>query len=124
MNERQKRFADEYIMSGNIEQSAVRAGYSKAYSRGNAHKLVANVSIKEYIEDRNKEIECEKIADMKEIKRFWTKTFRSDEVEMKDRLKASEFIAKTNGAFIDKVQHSGKVEHDVEITIGVEVYET
>jgi phage terminase small subunit len=30
-------------------------------------------------------------------------------VEPRDRLKASEYIAKTNGAFLDKVEHSGSV---------------
>lgn len=51
LTERQRRFADEYIKLGNIEQAAINAGYSKAYARGNAHKLVANVSISEYIEN-------------------------------------------------------------------------
>ena len=67
LNERQRRFADEYIISGNIEQSAIKAGYSKTYARGNAHKLVANVSIKAYLDERMAEIKSKKIMDQTEI---------------------------------------------------------
>lgn len=63
---KQRKFADEYIKSGNAEQSAIDAGYSSAYARGNAHKLVANVSIKSYIDERMKELESQKIMSAKE----------------------------------------------------------
>ena len=53
MKERQKRFADEYIKTGNIEQSALEAGYSKTYARSQSHKLLANVGIKAYIDKSN-----------------------------------------------------------------------
>lgn len=102
LNERQRRFADEYIVSGNIEQSALMAGYSKTYARGRSHELLANVGIKKYLDKRNEAIESEKIADMKEIKEFWTSLLRDDGTDVKDRLKASEYMAKTRGAFIDK----------------------
>lgn len=66
MNERQKRFADEYIRIGNAEQAAINAGYSEKYARGNAHKLVANVSIKNYINEQIQRIRDESIMDAKE----------------------------------------------------------
>ncbi|HEM4137332.1 TPA: terminase small subunit [Streptococcus suis] len=66
MNERQRRFADEYIKLGNIEQAAIKAGYSEKYARGNAHKLVANVSIKNYINEQMQKIRDESIMDAKE----------------------------------------------------------
>lgn len=117
LNERQKRFADEYIICGNSEQAAIRAGYSKSYARGNAHKLLAHVSIKEYIEERNKAIESKKIATMQEVKEFWTNVLSNVDIELKERLKASEYLAKSSGGFIDKVQHSGHITSDVEIII-------
>lgn len=52
MNERQKRFADEYLIDLNAEAAAIRAGYSPRYARGNAHKLVANSCVSEYIKKR------------------------------------------------------------------------
>lgn len=66
MNERQRRFADEYIRIGNAEQAAIKAGYSEKYARGNAHKLVANVSIKNYINEQIQRIRDESIMDAKE----------------------------------------------------------
>jgi phage terminase small subunit len=34
---------------------------------------------------------------------------RNEAIEYKDRLKASEYIAKTNAAFLDKVELNGKL---------------
>lgn len=55
MNERQKRFADEYLIDLNAEAAAIRAGYSPRYARGNAHKLVANGCISSYIRERQQD---------------------------------------------------------------------
>ena len=102
LNERQRRFANEYAISGNAYQSAISAGYSEKYAKAQSHRLLENVGIKKAIEERNKVVESEKIADMKEVKEFWSNLLRDDENDVKDRLKASEYIAKTQGAFIDK----------------------
>lgn len=45
MKDRQRRFADEYLIDLNAEAAAVRAGYSPRYARGNAYKLVARSGI-------------------------------------------------------------------------------
>lgn len=113
MNLRQKRFVDEYIITGNATESAITAGYSKKYAGTNADKLLKNTNIQDYIKERNKELDSEKIATMKEVKEFWTKLMRSHATEDKDALKASELIARTNGAFIDKVEHSGGVAIEI-----------
>ena len=57
MNDRQKRFADEYLIDLNAEAAAIRAGYSPRYARGNAHKLVANSCIQEYIKKKQQKRE-------------------------------------------------------------------
>ena len=56
LNERQRRFADEYIISRNATQSAMKAGYSEktAYSIG--QRLLKNVEISEYIKKRTEEL--------------------------------------------------------------------
>lgn len=66
MNERQRRFADEYIKTGNIEQSALKAGYSENYARSQSHKLLANVGIKSYIEEQMNELHKSNIMDATE----------------------------------------------------------
>ena len=125
LNQRQKMFADEYLVSGNAEQAAIKAGYSEKYARGNAHKLVANSCIKEYLDERLKQIESRKIADAAEVMRYLTSVMRNEtqeevpvvvnqgeysEVQMvkkdtsiKDRNKAAEMLAKRFGILTDKV---------------------
>ena len=109
---KQKMFADEYIKHGNATQAYKNAGYK---AEGNAaeaaaSRMLRSVKVRDYIRQRNKELDKATIADMVEIKEFWTNLVRAEEVDLKDRLKASELIAKTNGAFLDKVEHSGKIE--------------
>ena len=45
MNERQKHFADEYIISKNATQSAIKAGYSEKTARSIGQKLLTKVDI-------------------------------------------------------------------------------
>ena len=56
MNDKQKHFADEYIISRNATQSAIKVGYSEktAYSIG--QRLLKNVEISEYIKKRTEEL--------------------------------------------------------------------
>ena len=110
INARQKKFADEYIISGIAEKAALNAGYSKNYARSQAHNLLANVGIQKYIEEQNKKIESSKIASMQEIKEFWTATLYEVEYEIRDRMRASELLAKSHGGFIEKVEHSGAID--------------
>lgn len=105
LTQKQKKFADYYIKTGNAEESAKRAGYN---ARGNTTKLLQNTTISDYIKKVNEKIDDEKIADMKEVKMFWSEAMRNVNSELKDRLKASELIAKTNGAFLDKVEVTEK----------------
>lgn len=50
MNTRQRLFCDEYLVDLNATQAAIRAGYSKRTANEQAARLLANVSIQEYIE--------------------------------------------------------------------------
>lgn len=78
---KQKKFADEYIKTGNATQSAINAGYSKKYANTNASKLLQNTTIKAYIDDRMKKLEEEAIADQKEILKGLTRQARREEKE-------------------------------------------
>ncbi|WP_052427331.1 hypothetical protein [Neobacillus niacini] len=52
-------------------------------------------------------MDVEFIADITETKRFWTEIMRDTGADIKDLLKASEYIAKTNGAFVEKKELQG-----------------
>lgn len=82
MKDRQKRFADEYLIDMNAEAAAIRAGYSARYARGNAHKLVANSCIREYIKKRMDEKEADLIASQDEVLQTLTRVLRREEKEV------------------------------------------
>ena len=66
LTEKQKRFADEYIQSGNATQSAIKAGYSQKYANTNVSKLLQNTTIKSYIDERMAVIASNRIMTAKE----------------------------------------------------------
>lgn len=120
---KQQRFADEYIRTGNAYQSAVNAGYSESYARGNAIKLLENVSIKSYIDKRLEELKKESIAEQDEILQYLTSVMRGETTEQtlvgqgegyqeidnidvgaKDRIKAAELLGKRYRMWTDKVE--------------------
>lgn len=114
---KQRKFADEYIISGNAMQSAVKAGYSKKYAKSDSHKLLENTGIKTYIDERLKEIESEKTASIKEVMEYLSSVMRGEhkeqtligrgqgfqektyiDVSAKDRLKAADLLNKIHQA--------------------------
>lgn len=99
-----KLFAINYVgvCAGNAEKSALAANYSKSYARGNAHKLVARKDVKEYIAYLNSNKDNVKdIMELLDIQEFWTEVIKGKENKMSDRLRASEDLAKSKGAFKD-----------------------
>jgi phage terminase small subunit len=123
-------FADYYIEFGSAEQAAIKAGYSKTYARGNAHKLVAHVSIKAYIDGRLESLKDKRIADQEEILRLLTDIARgqtsgtalvgigggAQSVEqipptLSERTKAAELLGKRYAMWTDKkdINLSGSV---------------
>ena len=134
LNERQKRFCDEYLISLNATQSAIKAGYSEKYAGANADKLLKNTKIKEYIAERMAEKESELIASQDEVLQYLTAVMRkksiayslarsetgADEViekppDEKEALKAAELLGKRYGLYTDKIE----ADVDTELTITV-----
>ena len=101
LNPRQKLFAENYCGKhlGNAEQSAIAAGYSAAYARGNACKLLANSGVQAYIAEITAKTESETVATIADIKAFWTNIMNDESQMVKNRLKASELLAKSSGMF-------------------------
>ena len=111
-----KAFADYYIKIGNTEKAAIEAGYSKNYARKQSHKLLANVGIKKYIEERLEQIASERIANAEEVLQFLTSTVRGEvkdqfglDPTLSDRIKAAELLGKRYALFADKKQITGAV---------------
>ena len=49
LTEKQKRFAEEYLIDLNATQAAIRAGYSAKTANEQGSRLLANVSIQKAI---------------------------------------------------------------------------
>ena len=110
LDERKKRFCREYVKTGNLYQSAIKAGYSKKYAKGRGSYLLEIVGVQDYINSLTKKAENEDVADIKEVKQYWTTVMRSKEEDTRERLKASEYLAKSSGGFIDNVNVAANVK--------------
>lgn len=129
---KQKKFADEYIKTGNATQSAINAGYSEKTARKIGSENLTKPDIKAYIDERMKELEEEAIADQTEVLKFLTRIMRDEEkeevlvnvgnfeqevqevkVSAKDRIKAAELLGKRYGSWTDKV--------DINSTEGIKI---
>lgn len=78
LNERQKAFADYFLKLGNATEAAISAGYKPKYAGTNADKLLKNTKIQEYIEERRKQVESERIASIEEVMRFYSSVMRGE----------------------------------------------
>ena len=121
---KQQKFADEYIITGNATES-----YKKVYSNvkedstasAGASRMLRNVKVKSYIEERLAELNSQKIADQEEILQYLTAVMRGDTTEQtlrsigedgqvidsidvgaKDRIKAAELLGKRYSMWTDK----------------------
>lgn len=123
---KQKKFADEYIISGNATEAYKEAGYRVSNDRVasvEGHKLLRNPKVKIYIDERLKILESEKIATQAEVLSYLTSVMRGEqteqtlrglgegvqmiddiEVSAKDRIKAAELLGKRHRLWTDKVE--------------------
>ena len=129
---KQQRFADEYIISGNATDAAIKAGYSKktAYSIGIEN--LKKPEIKKLINEKLNELSDKKIADQQEVLAYLTAVLRGEtqsEIvvvegvgdgcsearrlqklpDEKERLKAAELLGKRMGLFKDKLDVTANV---------------
>lgn len=136
MTDKQRKFADEYL----IDCNATRA-YKTAYphiksddaARANASRLLTNANIKDYIQEQLDKISSEKIADATEVLKYLTSVMRGEfteevvvvegngdgfssavtvdkDVGAKERLKAAEMLGRRYGLFTDKVNVEGSAK--------------
>ena len=127
LNNKQKAFADYYIESLNAYESAIRAGYSESYAKSQSYKLLDNVGIKNYIDERMASKDDYRIASQDEILQILTDIARgiteeevvqinqlgeevrtTRRVGVKERIKASELLGKRHRLFTEKIDTEKK----------------
>lgn len=74
----QRRFADEYLVSGNATQACINAGYSKKTANRQGSRLLTNVDVKRYINGRLATESQKKIATANEIMELYTAIMRGE----------------------------------------------
>ena len=102
LTERQKKFIDYYIQTGNATESCKLAGYKGNNLDRLGYENLRKLEI--FIKPRIKELDLKRTANLEDIFRFWTNTMNNKNIKTNDRLKASELLAKSQGAFIEKVE--------------------
>ena len=120
LTEKQRRWVEAFrgVAAGNATEASRLAGYKgndKTLAQVGAENL-RKPGILSALAQASKD--DPKVANAGRLQRFWTKVMLGDEdpgAELKDRLRASELLAKSQGLFVHKVEHTGKdgkpIEH-------------
>ena len=132
MTNKQKRFADEYLVDLNATQAAIRAGYSERSAGRNADRMMKNDEIRNYIEEQIQQLHNERTADAQEVVEYLTSVLRGEsegeelvnefqgdgiskavnvkkKPSEKDKLRAAELLGKRFGIFTDKIEGSVRI---------------
>lgn len=64
---KQRKFANEFIKTNNAYQSAIKAGYSKNYASVGTKKLLENVRIQNYIQQKTGDVEKRESVEADEV---------------------------------------------------------
>lgn len=138
---KQQRFANEYIISGNATEAAIKAGYAKKAAYQQGAENLKKPHIREYIDKRLEEINDKSIAKQEEVLQYLTSVMRGttqsavvviegdgDGVssarlmdktpDEKEKLKAAELLGKRYGAFTEKVEVGADLELNVKVDYG------
>lgn len=104
LSAQQERFALNIAKGMNQTDAYRAAGYKSRGSSAevNASKTIRIAKVADRIRGLAAETKDESIADARERQQFWTATLRDSELEMKDRLKASELLGKAHADFIER----------------------
>ena len=111
---KQRAFCDYYIELGNATEAAIKAGYNKKTARQIGSMNLTKVDIKQYIEERLKSIEDERIAKGEEVLQYLTRVMRGEEKDqfgldasLQDRTKCAELLGKRYRLFTEKIEVDG-----------------
>lgn len=128
MTPKQRKFCDEYLISGNATDAAIKAGYSPKTAKQTGSENLAKPDLRAYIDEQLEKLHSAKIADAEEVMKYLTSVMRGEhteqvlklvgdgiqtvtdiEVSAKERLKAAELIGKRYALFSDKMDLGGAV---------------
>ncbi len=103
LTSRQRKFVVLY--EGNATRAAIKAGFSKKTARSQGQRLLTNVDIIKALQEREKRETGLLIANRQHRQQLWTKIMLDETIEMRDRLKASELLGRSEGDFTERIVH-------------------
>ena len=106
LTEKQRRFVDYYVETGNASEAARRAGYSEKTAGWIGQENLQKPTIKAAIDARLKDLEDKRIAKADEVLQFLTSTLRGEVKE--ERVVVEGTGEGRSGARIIKVQVSAR----------------
>ena len=81
MTQRQERFCQEYVATGNATLSAINAGYSERSAKQLGQKLLTNHDLQNRIKELSGEVLNSKIADAREMQEHLSAIIRGESDE-------------------------------------------
>lgn len=109
MTEKQRRFADYFIETGNAAEAARRAGYSPRSAKQIGEKNMTKHDVSAYIKGRLAELDASRIAAANEVMIFYTAVMRGEvkdnfgfDAQLTDRLNAAKELMKRLAAVDDR----------------------
>lgn len=125
LTEKQQRFIDYYVETGNATEAARRAGYEAKSEKAMQNIGSENLGkLGDYIKERMKPAQDKRIADADEVLQYLTAVMRGEvkdtfdfDTSVRDRNKAAELLGKRHRLFVDKVEQEST--GDVNIHFGI-----
>ena len=121
LNQKQSAFVEYY--SGNATEAAKLAGYNEAIAYSQGQRLLKRPEIAEAILAREQERQAPNIADREQRFAFWKSVMRDNNESTRDRLKASELLAKAQGDFLIKIAEEHETHIDLTATVRLALLE-
>lgn len=109
LNRREQTIINYKMNGGNMKKAMIDAGYSENYADRNSKYLMGIIG--EQIKEEQETIKSEQIKTVQEIQEWWAEKMDNPNIKPKDQIKCSELLAKSLGAFIDKVEVNGNVNN-------------
>ena len=137
LNERQRKFVDEYILTGNASEAARRANYSAKSAHSQGERLLRNDEIRAALDERIKAASSEKTLTQNQLLEFLSSVVKGEvcdqlamtrlvgkgcsvienleiRASVQNRIRAAELLLRIQGAFKEVEQPNNSANLFVE----------
>ncbi len=101
LSPQQRRFVE--VFDGNATAAALAAGYAPNSAASQGARLLKNAKVAAAVRERETKEIKPLIASRQARQEFWTKTMQNDSEDIRNRLKASELLGRSEGDFLERL---------------------